>query len=115
MPQPFRAKKSLGQNFLKNPVIAKRIAQAADIRPGELVFEIGPGTGMLTRALLEEGARVVALEADLRAIETLRETFPQEIKAGDLTLIHGDVRTTPLEELPLPKKYKVVANIPYYL
>lgn len=113
--EPFRAKKSLGQNFLKNPQIATKIAEAADIEPGETIFEIGPGTGMLTRALLDKGAQVVALEADIRAVEVLRATFPDALALGKLTLIHGDIRTTAVEDLPLPETFSVAANIPYYL
>ncbi|MBX9906768.1 16S rRNA (adenine(1518)-N(6)/adenine(1519)-N(6))-dimethyltransferase RsmA [Patescibacteria group bacterium] len=112
---PFLAKKSLGQNFLTNPKIAEKIAQSALITPGDTVFEIGPGTGMLTRALIHEGARVIAVEADIRAIETLEETFREEIRSGLLTLVHGDMRTLDLQTLTLPEKYKVAANIPYYL
>ncbi len=115
MKQPFSAKKSLGQNFLINPKVAENIAKAAEIVPGDTVLEVGPGTGMLTRALLKEGARVVAIEADIRAVEVLKGTFEEEIENGSLTLIHGDIRTTPLKSLPLPKTYKVAANIPYYL
>jgi len=113
--QPFEAKKSLGQNFLKNPHIATKIAQAANIAQDEVVFEIGPGTGMLTRALLAEGAQVVALEADDRAVAVLEQDFKDELATGRLTLIHGDARKVSVEELPLPEKFKVVANIPYYL
>lgn len=113
--QPFRAKKSLGQNFLTNPTIAEKIAKAGHITPGEVVLEIGPGTGMLTRALLNEGASVVAMEADARAIATLNETFPKEIESGTLTLRHADIRTTALTDLPLPRRFSVIANIPYYL
>ncbi len=113
--RPFAAKKSLGQNFLTNPKIAENIAKSAGIVPGDTVFEIGPGTGMLTRALLAEGARVVAVEADIRAIETLEESFETEIAQKTLILIHGDIRTTTIDSLPLPREYRVAANIPYYL
>lgn len=113
---PFRAKKSLGQNFLTNPQIAKDIATAAGIKQGETVFEIGPGTGVLTRELLALGARVIALEADARAITTLQETFQKEIENGALTLHHGDIRSTTLAELGLRDgAFATVANIPYYL
>lgn len=113
--QPFQAKKSLGQNFLTNPKIAEKIAKTAGIAPGDAVLEIGPGTGMLTRALLREGACVLAVEADIRAIDVLHETFSEEIALKKLTLLHQDIRTVALKDLPLPKKYSVVANIPYYL
>jgi 16S rRNA (adenine1518-N6/adenine1519-N6)-dimethyltransferase len=111
----FEAKKSLGQNFLKNPQIAARIAKTAEIAKGEVVFEVGPGTGALTRELLKEGAKMVALEADERAVAVLEESLKGEIASGRLVLIHGDIRETPVIDLPLPKTYKVAANIPYYL
>ncbi len=113
--EKFTAKKSLGQNFLTNPKIAERIAQAADIKTGETVLEIGPGTGMLTRALLKEGARVIALEADSRTLPILNASFEKELLDGQLTLIHGDVRTYDIASVLKGFSYKVVANIPYYL
>jgi len=119
MKQPFLAKKSLGQNFLINPKVAENIAKSINIVPGETVLEIGPGTGMLTRALLKEGARVVAIEADIRAVEVLKEAFGSEIAENKLILVHDDIRTIDFTTLTLTKNpqkgYKVAANIPYYL
>ncbi len=116
---PFPAKKSLGQNFLTNPHVAETIAKSMGMVKGETVLEIGPGTGMLTRALLKEGARVVAIEADHRAVAVLAETFAVEIADGTLILIHDDIRTIDLTTLALTankeKSYSVAANIPYYL
>ncbi|OGL66911.1 ribosomal RNA small subunit methyltransferase A [Candidatus Uhrbacteria bacterium RIFCSPHIGHO2_01_FULL_63_20] len=101
-----RAKKSFGQNFLADPTVLAKIVAAAEIQPGETVLEIGPGTGVLTQALLDTGAKVVAVEADHDLIPALRETFGDRI-----TLIDGDVLTTPYPLPPTP--YKLVANIPY--
>lgn len=112
------AKKSLGQHFLNNAKIPKVMADAAEVGDTDTVLEIGPGTGALTRELLTRGAKVVAIEADARAIETLTVTFREEITAQRLVLIHGDIRTTALASLAPNIKnhaYKVVANIPYYL
>jgi 16S rRNA (adenine1518-N6/adenine1519-N6)-dimethyltransferase len=112
MPVP---KKSLGQNFLQHPQIAERMVRAANLEPGTPVLEIGPGTGMLTRVLLEAGHPVVAVETDAALAEELAATGPTAyaIANGDLTLIHGDIRAFDAETLPAT--YALVANIPYYI
>ena len=116
MAQTFTHKKSLGQNFLTSDYVPKKMCDAATIKVGDRVLEIGPGTGMLTRELLARGASVVAVEADLRAIAILEETFALEIATGQLALHHLDARTLDPNALGLTDhQYKVVANIPYYL
>ncbi len=118
MPSPFEHKKSLGQHFLNNSRVPERMAEAGNVVEGDTVLEIGPGTGALTRALLEKGARVIALETDHRAIEVLHETFVEEVRAQQLEIVDGDVRTMSLSTLhPALQRgeYKVIANIPYYL
>jgi 16S rRNA (adenine1518-N6/adenine1519-N6)-dimethyltransferase len=110
------AKKSLGQHFLNNMHVPKLMVDAGRVEKGDIVVEIGPGTGVLTKELLQRGATVVALEADMRAIESLEDTFAEEIMAKNLVISHTDVRTLDLASLGLKAgKYKVVANIPYYL
>lgn len=110
------AKKSLGQHFLNNQHVPKLMADAVDVQKGDTVVEIGPGTGVLTKELLLRGAKVIALEADQRAIDSLKETFDDEIAAQTLVISHTDVRELDLAALGLsPQGYKVVANIPYYL
>jgi 16S rRNA (adenine1518-N6/adenine1519-N6)-dimethyltransferase len=80
------------------------------------VLEIGPGTGALTKILLKTGARVIALEADTRAMTILEPLFANEIKTGQLTLLHADARELAVADLGLShQQFKVVANIPYYL
>ncbi len=106
----------LGQHFLMHPAIARRIVHVAQVSPGELVLEVGPGKGMLTRALLAEGVRVVAVEADARLANGLAETFASQLAEGALVLVNGDIReylAGEASELLVP--YRVVANIPYYL
>lgn len=106
----------LGQHFLMHPRIAERIAAAADIAKGETVLEVGPGRGVLTRALIDAGAAVVAIETDASLVRVLEERFAPEIRMGRLALIEADIRSYlagPARELPLG--YAVVANIPYYL
>lgn len=112
----FQHKKSLGQHFLNSDHIPKQMCDAADIIPGDLVVEIGPGTGALTAVLLQQGAVVLAIETDNRAIVTLETTFASAIAAGNLKVIKADARKLDLDQLGLTaQKYKVVANIPYYL
>lgn len=108
-----RAKKSLGQHFLMHPQIAERIARAADLTVHDTVFEIGPGTGMLTRALLARAGRVIALETDPELFESLNHSLKEAIASGKLVLLKGDVQD--FDPATLPKGYKLVANIPYYL
>ena len=112
----FEHKKSLGQHFLNSEYVPKKMCDAADLVAGELVLEIGPGTGVLTKEILARGATVVAVEADTRAITALEETFSAAIASGQLRVHHHDARTLNPAELGLPPhSYKVVANIPYYL
>ncbi|MDE2021829.1 MAG: ribosomal RNA small subunit methyltransferase A [Patescibacteria group bacterium] len=109
----MRAKKSLGQHFLMHARIAERIAMAAELPPEAVVFEIGPGTGILTRELLKRAKKVIALEADHELFEKLEIDFANDIEKGRLELIHGDIRA--FDPATLPKEYVLVANIPYYL
>lgn len=112
----FLTKKSLGQHFLNSGVVPKWLSDAGAVGEGDLVVEIGPGTGALTRELLSRGATVLALEADRRAIEVLEETFKEEVGSGRLRIVHADARKLDLEGLGLQDhSFKVVANIPYYL
>ena len=112
----FQTKKSLGQHFLNDTNIAGKIADAGEIDKGERVLEIGPGTGILTEALLERGAVVVAVEADLRAVDVLKERFSEAISSGDLTIHHADIRERGFEYLGLKTgNFKIIDNIPYYI
>ena len=108
-----RPKKSLGQNFLMHSRIAERIAKVADLSANATVLEIGPGRGILTRALLARAGRVIAVEADEALYTTLQSDFAGDISSGRLELIHGDIRAFDIGVLP--RGYQLVANIPYYL
>jgi 16S rRNA (adenine1518-N6/adenine1519-N6)-dimethyltransferase len=89
---------------------------AANLERGDIVLEIGPGTGALTKEILTQGAMVIALEADWRAIESLNETFAEEIATGQLIIHHHDAREIDPSQFGLVhKQYKVIANIPYYI
>ncbi len=112
----MRPKKSLGQNFLNSSTVVSRIITAGRIMSGETVIEIGPGKGVLTKALLSVGARVIAIEKDDRLVPVLREMFAEDIARESLTLIHGDIVDLLDSTIPgTTESYKVVANIPYYI
>ncbi len=107
----LRAEKKLGQNFLLDLNLTGKIARAAGDLSGT-VFEVGPGPGGLTRALLYSNAdKVVAIEYDTRAITALQSL--NDAAAGRLHLIHGDALATDLTALGFDGPYHVVANLPY--
>jgi len=92
------------------------MCDAAALTAGETVLEIGPGTGILTTEILKRGADVIAIEADLRAIASLQETFADEITSGQLVIHHHDARKLDMAKFGLvDQQFKVVANIPYYI
>ena len=105
----------LGQHLLTNAGIAHAVAEAADIQKGDNVYEIGPGKGMLTKELLALGARVTAVEKDPEMVAVLKETFGEEISNGTLRVIEGDAREWTPDKVFPKGKYKVAANIPYYI
>lgn len=107
-------KKSLGQHFLNSKSALAQIISAAVIKANESVLEIGPGTGILTSALLEAGAKVIAIEKDDRAFELLKEKFSQQISSSQLELIHDDILESRISNLE-SVSFKLVANIPYYI
>ncbi len=109
------AKKSLGQHFLNSKHVLDQIIGAAAMQKGEKVLEIGPGTGVLTRELLNAGAEVIAVEKDVRAIEMLKITFEKEIRNCQLTLIAGDILEDSVSYLTPLSSYSLIANIPYYI
>ena len=111
----FTPKKSLGQNFLFDPTILARIVAAGEVTANDVVLEIGPGAGSLTRCLAESAKEVIAVELDDRLIPILQYTLAAHPNA---TIIHGDIlklKTFEVLETSKVYVYKVVANIPYYL
>jgi len=104
-------KKSLGQNFLKSENILNLMCQTSSIKEGEVVLEIGPGKGSLTKKILSSGALVIAIEKDDELFAFLKEKFNQEIGEGKLKLINQDILDWQTDEVKTD--YKIVANIPY--
>ncbi|MFA6295259.1 MAG: 16S rRNA (adenine(1518)-N(6)/adenine(1519)-N(6))-dimethyltransferase RsmA [Candidatus Paceibacterota bacterium] len=128
-------KKSLGQHFLTSKHVLEQIISSANIQKNETILEIGPGTGILTEALLQTGAKIIAVEKDDRAQIFLKIKFDKEIRTGQLNLIHGDILDEKLLNCPPSAdgvkstnsspshngvelsnyNYAIVANIPYYI
>ena len=111
-----KPKKSLGQNFLKSGKIAQEIVEAGEVGPEDIVLEVGPGKGILTEELLKKAKKVVAVEKDEQLAEFLKEKFATEINNGKLEIIFGDILQSQISNLKSKKfKYKIIANIPYYI
>jgi len=109
-----KAKKSLGQNFLKSVPALNKIIEAGEITKDDVILEIGPGKGALTTKLLEKAGVVIAVEKDRDLLELLKEKFQKEINNGSLVLVHDDIlEFDVLPYVGLMAKYKVIANIPY--
>ena len=102
-------KKTLGQHWLHDQASLQAIASAADLSHTDTVVEVGPGLGTLTRVLVQEAGRVVAVELDDRLFQEL----PARVPASNLEVVHTDILS--FDFTGLPAGYKVVANIPYYL
>jgi 16S rRNA (adenine1518-N6/adenine1519-N6)-dimethyltransferase len=107
----IKPKKSLGQNFLLDEGAASQIVTAAGLSSADVVLEVGPGLGALTRHLAAASARVVAVELDQRLIPILQQTLAAH---PNVELVHADILQLNLASL-LPSGYKAVANIPYYI
>jgi 16S rRNA (adenine1518-N6/adenine1519-N6)-dimethyltransferase len=111
MPKFPRARKSLGQHFLADRRMLRRIAESCAITPSDTVVEIGPGRGHLTRFIADYGAPVYCLELDDRLVDLLREEFRP---FPHVRILHHDCLTFDLRTLGVPS-LKIVGNIPYYL
>lgn len=111
----MKAKKSLGQHFLRSTRALDAIIVASELEQGDAVLEIGPGEGILTERLLKFAGKVIAVEKDDELFIKLSEKFKKEIKAGNLDLIHDDILNFDPNSLKFHKDfgYKIIANIPY--
>lgn len=106
----FRPTRSMGQNFLMDPSVVATIADTAEIGPDDVVIEIGPGMGILTREVLSRGATVVGVELDRNLAEFLREDL-RDVEA--FSLVEQDARYVEIEKMSDGRPYQVVANLPY--
>ena len=101
-------KKNLGQNFLIDKNIAELEVKQANIKNNDIVLEIGPGLGILTKILAEKAKIVIAIEIDENLINKLRKILP-----GNVDLIHEDGLNIDFEKLP--KFNKIVSNLPFHI
>lgn len=108
----LRARKSLGQNFLIDEGALARIVSAASLTVDDTVLEIGPGLGSLTRHLAIAAQQVVAVEIDQTLLPVLAEVVATH---PNVRVVHADILTVDPAELTEGQRYKVVANIPYYI
>jgi len=112
----IQAKKSLGQNFLKNDGVLQKIADAGELSLNDIVLEVGPGEGALTKKLLEKGCEVIAVEKDHRLISILQGKFAKEISNGNFKIFEGDILEDNAEKWGIgSEEFKIIANIPYYI
>ena len=115
----IRANKALGQNFLINQNVVDKIVENSHITKEDLVIEIGPGLGTLTKELLEKAGKVICIELDKKMIKILTDRFSLY---ENFELIHGDVLKVRLNKIIKEEKEKngfksakIVANLPYYI
>lgn len=110
----LRLTKSLGQNFLTDINIIRKIVDTAEVNENDLVLEIGPGIGSLTVQLAERAGRVIAVEIDRRLMEPLSETLEG---CDNVQVVNADILKTDLSALTAgwDGSLKVVSNLPYYI
>lgn len=113
----IKAKKSLGQNFLKDQSVIENILNVAEVGPNDWVLEIGPGTGALTKVLAPRVEKLIAIELDHQLVERLQKHF---IDSKNVSILEGNILDIHLEELLQEtgfhaRPFKIIANIPYYI
>lgn len=108
----LRADKKLGQNFLIDESVVRRIVEAAELTPEDTVLEVGPGIGTLTQGLAESGANVVAVELDKRLLPVLDVTLEGY---DNVRVVNGDILQVDIMEQVQKPDFKCCANLPYYI
>ncbi len=110
---PAHPKKSLGQNFLKDENIARKIIASLNLKPGDCVLEIGSGTGILTKYLVQSATKVVGVEIDRNLVAQLLSRYSS---ATNFLLYQNDILKVSFEEILTGKQcWKAVANLPYHI
>ena len=114
------ARKGLGQHFLVDGEVLERIVSAARLTPDDIIIEVGPGLGILTKELAKKAGRVVAIELDDKLARLLNKTLASFV---NITIINNDILNLDPQDVleglkdrpPASDSYKVVANLPYYI
>jgi 16S rRNA (adenine1518-N6/adenine1519-N6)-dimethyltransferase len=104
--------KTMGQNFLMNDEVLAQTVAAADIKPDDVVIEVGPGIATLTKLLAQKAGRVIAVEKDEHFLPLLKKLAKSN---KNVEVVMDDILKTDIQTLVGDQSYKVVANIPYYL
>jgi len=104
--------KGLGQNFLIDKSVLKKIIKTANLTKKDVVLEIGPGIGNLTRELAHKAKRVIAVEKDPKMVEILKETLKD---FENIEIIQGDILKIQETRCKIQDTYKIVANLPFYI
>lgn len=113
---PVRAKKSLGQHFLKDENVALKISKTIVESPTKNTLEIGPGTGVLTKYLLKNGSYLTVMEVDRDSIAYLKNDFFKEhldLSSNNLEILEGDFLKYNLNELFKDEEFTIIGNFPY--
>ncbi len=109
----LKARKRLGQHFLIDREVLQLITSTAELTSTDIILEIGPGLGILTKELARQASRVIAVELDNKLAALLKQTLAS---FDNVTIINEDIlHIDPATLLPEPSAYKVVANLPYYI
>ena len=108
----LRADKKLGQNFLIDETVVRRIVEAAELTSADKVLEVGPGIGTLTQGLAESGAQVTAVELDKRLLPVLDSTLDGY---DNVRIVNGDILKVDIMQEVGAEGFKVCANLPYYI
>ena len=108
-----RPRRRFGQNFMVEPDLVRRIADAGELSPGDFVVEVGPGTGTLTDELLDRGASVLAVEIDRDLAAGLRERYGDRLTVVEGDALAGKHALHPAVEQAASAGAKLVANLPY--
>ena len=113
---PVKAKKHLGQHFLKDENVAKDIGDTLTLQGYDNVLEIGPGTGVLTKYILQKGKKVIALDLDTESIEYLNTSFALDhpnVPTKDFKIIEADFLKQDLEKMFNGEPFAITGNFPY--